>query len=111
MQRWMGVVVDDGTIPTQVKLSDAIEQVRVELERAIVAGTDSQVAFRAGPVELEFQVAFEATGSADAGVRVWVLSAGAKAQATRSTTHRLKVTLTPADRQGKDILIGSKASK
>jgi hypothetical protein len=102
--------MDDEHTP-QVGLSDAIGQVRAELERAIQAGRESPVAFRAGPVELEFQVAFEATASVDGGVRVWVLSAGAKGEATRSTSHRLKVTLTPTDRQGNDTLIGSIGSK
>jgi hypothetical protein len=72
---------------------------------------DRSIAFRAGPVELEFQVGFEAGVSSDAGVRVWVLSVGAKGEATRSTSHRLKVTLTPVDRRGKDTLIGSVGSK
>ncbi len=96
---------------SDVRLSDAIGQVRSELERATEAGKDSRLAFRAGPVELEFQVAFEATAAADAGVRVWVLSAGAKGEATRSASHRLKVTLTPVDRQAKDTLIASVGSK
>jgi len=102
--------MDDDNI-RQVRLSDAIGQLRAELEGTIEADKHSPVAFRAGPVELEFQVAFEATASADAGVRVWVLSAGAKGEATRSTSHRLKVSLTPADRQGKDTIIGSVGSK
>jgi hypothetical protein len=62
-------------------------------------------------VELEFQVAFETTAAVDAGVRVWVLSAGAKGEAGRSASHRLKVTLTPVDRHGKDTLIGSAGSR
>jgi hypothetical protein len=94
-----------------VQLSDAIGQVRRELVMAIEQGQDSAVAFRAGPVELEFEVAFEATAGVDAGVRVWVISAGAKGEARRSGSHRLKVTLTPVDRQGKDKLIGSVGSK
>jgi hypothetical protein len=42
---------------------------------------------------------------------MWVISAGAKGEAARSAGHRLKVTLTPVDRQGKDGLIDSTASK
>jgi Trypsin-co-occurring domain 2 len=45
-----------------------IGQVRSELERATEGGKDSKRAFRAGPVELEFQVDFETTAAADAGV-------------------------------------------
>jgi hypothetical protein len=100
----------DESIP-DVRLSDAIGQVRSELERATEGGKDSKLAFRPGPVELEFQVAFEATAAADAGVRVWVISAGARGEATRSASHRLKVTLTPVDRQGKDTLIDSVGSR
>lgn len=96
---------------SDVRLSDAIGQVRSELERATEGGKDSALAFRAGPVELEFQVAFEATAAADAGVRVWVISAGAKGEVSRSASHRLKVTLTPVGRQGQDALIGSVGSR
>ena len=78
---------------------------------ATEGGKDSALAFRAGPVELEFQVAFEATAAADAGVRVWVISAGAKGEASHSASHRLKVTLTPVGRQGQDALIGSVGSR
>ena len=44
----------------------------------------------AGPIELEFDVAFEATVGADAGVRVGVISAGTKGEAKRSASHRPK---------------------
>jgi hypothetical protein len=91
----------------QVPLSAAIGEVRRELAKAIEEGRDSPVAFRAGPVELEFTVAFDRTVGGDAGVRVWVLSIGTRAEATRTETNRLKVTLTPVDRQGHDRLIGS----
>ena len=74
-------------------------------------GKDSPVAFRAGPVELEFDVAFTASGGADVGVRVWVISVGAKGELSRTATNRLKVTLTPVDREGKDKLIGDVGKK
>lgn len=47
-----------------VPLSDAIENVRAELEDAIRRGAGSDVAFEAGPVEMEFEVAFSAEGEA-----------------------------------------------
>ena len=95
----------------QVPLSAAIGEVRRELARAIEEGRDSPIAFRAGPVELEFTVAFDRTVGGDAGVRVWVVSVGTKGEARWSETNRLKVTLTPVDREGHDRLIGSTASK
>src|SRR3954451_8580757 len=94
----------------QVPLSAAIGEVRRELAKAIEEGRDSPVAFRAGPVELEFTVAFDRTVGGDAGVRVWVLSIGTRAEATRTETNRLKVTLTPVDRHGRYRLKGSTGS-
>lgn len=96
-----------GTETEGVRLSAAIAEVRRELSVAIEEGKDSAVAFRAGPIELEFEVAFDSTAGADASVRVWVVSLGAKGETHWSATNRLKVTLTPVDRQGKDKLIGS----
>jgi hypothetical protein len=99
------------SVTSNVPLSAAISEVRRELVRAIEEGTDSPVAFRAGPVELEFSVEFETTAGGEAGVKVWVVSVGGKAERTRSETNRLKVTLTPVNRQGGDQLIGSVAPK
>lgn len=92
--------------PIGVGLADAIGQVRAELERAIKDGENSTVAFRAGPVELEFEVAFTRTGGVDGGFRLSVLSLGAKHERSSAATHRVNVALTPVDRQGHDKLIG-----
>ena len=92
--------------PVGVGLAEAIGQVRTELERAIKDGESSAVAFRAGTVELEFEVAFARTGGVDGGFRLSVLSFGAKRERSSTATHRVRVALTPVDRQGHDKLIG-----
>jgi hypothetical protein len=98
----MAVEVD----PAGVGLADAIGQVRAELEQAIKDGEKSPVAFRAGPVEMEFEVAFTRTGGVSGGFQLSVLSFGAKRDKSSAATHRVKVELTPADREGRDVLIG-----
>jgi hypothetical protein len=91
-----------------VGLAEAIATVRAELERAITEGERSALAFWAGPVEMEFQITFSKTGSTNAGVRAWVISAGAKGQLSSTDMHRLKLSLTPVRRSdGSDPLIGS----
>lgn len=95
---------DDDTVG--IGLADAIGQVRSELEQAIKAGESSAVAFRAGPVDLEFEVAFARTGGMSGGFQLSVLSFGAKRERSSTATHRVKVALTPVDRQGQDKLIG-----
>jgi hypothetical protein len=101
----------DDVDPTGVGLANAIGQVRAELEQAIKDGQESPVAFRAGPVEMEFEVAFTRTGGVSGGFQLSVLSFGAKREKSAAATHRVKVALTPADREGQDILIGDTASR
>jgi Trypsin-co-occurring domain 2 len=96
----------DDNDPVGVGLAEAIDQVRTELEQAIKDGERSAVAFRAGPVELEFEVAFAKTGGVEGGLQLSVLSFGAKGERSSTATHRVKVALTPVDRQGRDKLIG-----
>jgi hypothetical protein len=99
-------MANDDVDPVGVGLADAIGQVRAELERAIEDGEHSAVAFRAGPVELEFEVAFTRTGGVQGGFQLSVLSFGAKGERSSAATHRVHVALTPVDRQGRDKLIG-----
>jgi hypothetical protein len=94
-----------------VELSAAIGQIRQQLANAMDEGKESPMAFRPGPVELELEVAFSAVGGGEVGVRAWVLSAGIKGEMSRSTTNRLKVTLTPVARDGGDTLISSVGDK
>lgn len=95
--------IDD--IPA-VPLSAAIEQVRTELELSMDQGKDSKIAFRA-TAEIEFEAAFEKVAGVDGGVRVWVISAGARGEARQTTTHRIKLTLTTVNRHGGDALVRS----
>jgi Trypsin-co-occurring domain 2 len=94
-----------------IGLAEAIGQVRTELEQAIKDGEQSGVAFRAGPVELEFEVAFTRTGGMQGGFQLSVLSLGAKRDHSSTTTHTVNVKLTPVDRQGHDKLIGDIGSR
>jgi Trypsin-co-occurring domain 2 len=95
-----------------VRLADAVELVRSELQEARERGASSSLAFVPGPVELEFEVVFDATAGADAGVRVWVVSLGAKGEVSRGQTQRLKVTLSPVDRAtGKSPQISDEGSR
>jgi hypothetical protein len=101
----------DDVDPVGVGLADASGQVRAEREEAVIEGQQSPVAFRAGPVELEFEVAFTRTGGVNGGFQLSVLSFGAKREKSSAATHRVKVTLTPADRDGKDMLIGDTGAR
>lgn len=89
-----------------VGLADAIDQVRQELADAIERGKHSPVRFRAGPVELDFQVEITGTKGASGGINVSVISLGAKGERATTNSHHVSITLTPVDQQGQDQLIG-----
>lgn len=90
----MGVGDGDGKLPS---LADTIAAVRRELGAAQEAGQGQPVQFRAGPVELEFEVVVTRTGGGQAGVQLWVLTLGGKGELGNATTQRIKVTLQPVD--------------
>ena len=87
-------------------LADTIEAVRRELTSAQAAGAGQPVQFRAGPVELEFEVAVTRSRGGQAGVQVWVLTLGGKGERQHSATQRIKVTLHPINPEtGQDAQI------
>lgn len=83
-----------------VGLADAVRGVRAELQAAMAEGQGSDLRFEVGPVELEFAVDVRKEGGVNAGVKVYVVSFGAKGSEAATTTHRLKLTLHPKDAQG-----------
>lgn len=105
------VADDDFDGEEGVWLAAAIGQVRSELALAIEEGRDSPVRFRAGPVELEFQVAVSRTKGVDGGVRVSVISVGGKWEKAGTETHRVLISLTPVDAAGNEQLIGSEGTQ
>jgi Trypsin-co-occurring domain 2/Coenzyme PQQ synthesis protein D (PqqD) len=75
-------------------LADTITAVRRELSSALDDGLGQPAQFRAGPVELDFEVAVTFSGGGQAGVQLSVLPLGALAG---TATQRIKVTLQPLD--------------
>jgi Trypsin-co-occurring domain 2 len=87
--------------PAEIGLAEAIAEVRAELEQAIKEGKNSKIGFRAGSVELDFEVGFTKTRGIDGGLRLSVLSLGGKGERSSAATHRVKVVLTPVSRDSR----------
>jgi hypothetical protein len=81
--------------PGEIKLSEMIEALRVELAVATENGDGKALRFEVGPVELEVEVAASRRTSGNGGVEFWVLKAGAEHGREDVVTHRIKVTLQP----------------
>lgn len=102
--------MDDGAggLPS---LADTIAAVRCELSAALAAGLGRPAWFRAGVVELDFEIAVTCTGGGQAGVHLSVLTLGGKSALAHATTQRIKVTLEPLDPgTGSDAQAASLAS-
>lgn len=84
-----------------VGLSDAIAALRRELNTARTAGKDDNLRFGLGPVEMEFLLEVKREGGGEAGVRIGVVTIGAKGGVSKASTHRVKLVLNPQDRHGR----------
>jgi len=92
-------------------LSDAISAIRSELTKAMSSGADSEIRFRLGPVELEFQLEARKDAEATAGVRFWILSAGVKGDVSAGSAHRIKLVLQPVTPDGGDVAVSAERSE
>lgn len=83
-----------------LKLSEMIEALRVELAAAADAGKDHPLRFEVGPIELEVEIAVTKSTAGNASVEFWVVKAGAERERSDAVTHRIKVTLKPERADG-----------
>lgn len=94
----------------QIGLKEAIEAVRAELIGAMHSGAQEEIQFRVGSVQLEFQVAVTKEADGKAGVRFWVVEAGASGKLSSAATHTVRVALDPVTRDGRQVAVGSAES-
>ena len=81
--------------PPQIPLANAIRAIRAEVVDAVRASDGEELRFALGVVELELQVEAVSEAGGEAGVKFWVVSAGAKGNRKSGSTHTLRVSLTP----------------
>ncbi|MDT0309029.1 trypco2 family protein [Streptomyces sp. DSM 44917] len=78
-----------------IGLAEVIGQVRRELTQAWKDGEGESVRFAVDRVHLEFAVQVHRAADGRAGLRIGVLTADVGGGASRDTTHRIEVELTP----------------
>ncbi|WP_309109703.1 trypco2 family protein [Saccharothrix sp.] len=95
----------------EIELARAVAALRDELLEAVVYGRGQDVTFAVGPIELEFGVELKADVKAKGGFKAWVVAAEVETGAGRGATHRVKVSLTPKDKNGRDLLVGGSSPR
>ena len=83
----------------RLRLADFIDALRTEL-RAAALQKDPQLQFNVGPVTIQFTMMTHYEGEGKAGVRFWVVEAGASATVANESTQQLTLTLTPVTASG-----------
>ncbi|MBK8446302.1 MAG: hypothetical protein IPL41_06315 [Micropruina sp.] len=92
-----------------VGLSEAIQHLRGELAGAMAQAPKTGLRFQPGPIELSLQVAVTNNFGGRAGIKWWVIEAGAEASRDVLHTQALRLSLIPVflDENGevRDVLI------
>ncbi len=87
-------------------LADAVRALRTELTAAVESGKGESLRFEMGPVEMEFLIEVERQHSGEGAVKFWVVNFGGRAGVTHGSTHRVTLSLSPKDAQGRSPEIG-----
>lgn len=95
----------------EIGLTEALRGLRAELIESMAEADGQEVQFRLGPVDVEFQVALQETVAGEAGVKFWVVNAGAKASDSTTTTHTVRIQLNPATKDGLEVWTGDRVEE
>jgi NTP-dependent ternary system trypsin peptidase co-occuring protein len=85
--------------PVGLSLADFVGALRAEL-RAATLVRDPQLQFNVGPVNVEFTLMTRHEGGGKAGIRFWIVEAGASASVASESTQKVTLALTPVTASG-----------
>jgi Trypsin-co-occurring domain 2 len=96
----------------RIQLSDMIEDLRHELQEAASKGAGQDLVFEIEKAELEAKVVVSKSGTGDAKVQFWVVSAGGAYEQKGETTHTVNLTLLPkSSKTGERTLVSGESAR
>ena len=94
----------------QIPLSDAIQQLRDELREAILEGKDKDIVFTPNGIDIELAVSFGAEAKVGGGFKLLAfLDLSTEAKLDRESQHKIKLSLSVADKNGQPIKVRSES--
>lgn len=78
-----------------IELAELIRDLRDELNEAMAAAPATGLRFEMGPVEVEVSVAVDKSVGGSGRAKFWVVEAGSDGKVTRTSAHRVTMTLIP----------------
>jgi len=96
----------------EIPIADAIQQLRDQLREAVLEGKDKDIVFTPDGIDLELSVSFKAEATAKGGFKLLAfLDLSAEAKASRESLHKIKLSLSVADKNGEPLKIRSNAAR
>lgn len=90
----------------QVLLTDAIQQIRDDLREAVRQGKGMDIVFTPTSIEVELAITFTAELKAEGGFKLLAfLDLSSEATASRESQHKIKLSLSVADKDGQSLEI------
>lgn len=90
-----------------IPLAAAVRALRAELVEAVRQAEGEELLFALGQVELELQVGVSKEAGGEAGIKFWLVSIGGSGSRASSTTHTIRLSLSPVSASGEEIRIHS----
>jgi hypothetical protein len=94
-----------------IPLADLVDAIRAELETAAINARGQQLQFEVQDVQLEVEVATTGSREAHGGLKVWVLTVGAKGSKTNAATHKVTLNLGAVTSDGAKFRVSDVSSK
>jgi hypothetical protein len=93
-----------------IALTDAVSELRSELERAITSAQDARLKFEAIDVTMEFQVGITRSKEGSGGLKFWVLELGGGLARSDAETQTVTLNLKPILADGRPVQIAQAQS-
>ena len=84
----------------RIALADAVENLRDQLLQAMEGGKGKSLRFGIEELDLEFKCTVSREGAGKAGVKFWIVEAGAEGKIGNSMTQTVKLKLKPVNVKG-----------
>jgi hypothetical protein len=91
-----------------VTVTEAIKQLRAQIEEAQREGVSKGLHFVAKSIEIELGIVFKSEVEGKAGVKAWFLDVSGRTTGADETTHKVKLVLQPIGRGGEPVVMSDK---
>jgi hypothetical protein len=103
--------IEEGQM-TQIPLSEALHQIRDELREAIVEAKGQDIVFTPNSIDVELSVKFSVEAKAGGGFKLLAfLDVSTEARTGRESEHKIKLSLSVADKDGNPIKVRSERAR